>query len=142
MLSRVAHSLYWIGRYLERAENLSRLLLVTSEVSVEIEGLDDKLAQCQWDELLASVSSAGDPGLDFSRESGLLLPYFQWLFLDEANPISVRASKESAYKGLDLPLPAALTHTFHQQRIMSQSEDLIEGPRAFAEKRTPNWKGR
>ena len=57
-------------------------------------------------------------------------------------PISVRASKESAYKGLDLPLPAALTHTFHQQRIMGQSEDLIEGPRAFAEKRTPNWKGR
>ncbi len=57
-------------------------------------------------------------------------------------PISVRASKESAYKGLDLPLPAALTHTFHQQRLMSQSEDLIEGPRAFAEKRTPNWKGR
>ena len=57
-------------------------------------------------------------------------------------PISVRASKEAAYNGLDLPLPAALTHSFHQQRIMGQSEDLIEGPRAFAEKRTPNWKGR
>lgn len=92
MLSRVANSLYWIGRYLERAENLSRLLLVTSEVSVEIEGLDDKLAQSQWDELLASVSSAGEPSLDFSRESGLLLPYFRWLFLDETNPISVRSS--------------------------------------------------
>ena len=25
---------------------------------------------------------------------------------------------------------------------MNQSEDLIEGPRAFAEKRPPNWKGR
>ena len=57
-------------------------------------------------------------------------------------PISVRASKEAAYNGLDLPLPAALTHTFHQQRLMSQSEDLIEGPRAFAEKRDPQWKGR
>ena len=57
-------------------------------------------------------------------------------------PISVRASKEAAYGGLELPLPAALTHNFHQQRLMSGSEDLIEGPRAFAEKRTPNWKGR
>ena len=57
-------------------------------------------------------------------------------------PISVRATKESAYKGLDLPLPAALVHPFHQQRLMGASEDLIEGPRAFAEKRAPNWKGR
>jgi enoyl-CoA hydratase/carnithine racemase len=57
-------------------------------------------------------------------------------------PISVRASKEAAYGGLDLPLPAALTHSFHQQRLMGQSEDVIEGPRAFSEKRTPNWKGR
>ena len=36
----------------------------------------------------------------------------------------------------------ALTHTFYGQRVMSQSEDLIEGPRAFAEKREPNWKAR
>ncbi len=96
MLSRVANALYWIGRYLERAENMSRLVLVTSEVSVEIEGLDDKLAQRQWDELLRSVSSSVDEGLDFSPETGLLLPYFRWLFLEENNPISVRSSITSA----------------------------------------------
>jgi len=27
-------------------------------------------------------------------------------------------------------------------RAMRDSADLIEGPRAFAEKRKPNWKGR
>jgi len=32
MLSRVADALYWMGRYLERSENLTRLLLVTEEV--------------------------------------------------------------------------------------------------------------
>lgn len=92
MLARVANQLYWIGRYLERAENVSRLLLVTDELSVEIEGLDDALAQAQWDELLRAVSNPADDALDFSRESGLALPYFRRLFLDEENPVSVRHS--------------------------------------------------
>ena len=70
MLSRVAESLYWIGRYLERAENVTRLLLVTTEVAVEIEGLDDALAQSQWDELLAAVGADTGPPLRFSPDSG------------------------------------------------------------------------
>ena len=92
MLSRVAESLYWIGRYLERAENVTRLLMVTTEVAVEIEGLDDALAQAQWDELLAAVGADGGPPIRFSQEDGLSLPYVRWLLLDEGNPVSVRKS--------------------------------------------------
>ena len=57
-------------------------------------------------------------------------------------PLCVRASKEATMRGLDLPLIEAVEHTFFMQRRMIQSEDTIEGPRAFAEKRPPNWKGR
>jgi uncharacterized alpha-E superfamily protein len=48
MLSRVANALYWMGRYLERAENLTRCLLVTEELATEIRAFNDKLAEDEW----------------------------------------------------------------------------------------------
>jgi len=57
-------------------------------------------------------------------------------------PLSVRASKELAMKGLDLPLIAALNISTPERQKMFASEDVIEGPRAFSEKRPPQWKGR
>ncbi len=57
-------------------------------------------------------------------------------------PLSVRASKEAAMKGLDMPLNEALHTTFPISEQMRASEDYIEGPLAFSEKRPPNWKGK
>jgi len=96
MLSRVADSLFWLGRYLERAENVARLLYVASETAVELEGLDESLAQTEWDDLLAAVPGSEGGSLEFSREEGLALPYVRWLLLDEANPVSVRHSLAQA----------------------------------------------
>ncbi len=57
-------------------------------------------------------------------------------------PGSVRASKEAAQLGLSMPLDVALETTFPMTATMYESEDFVEGPRAFAEKRKPNWKGK
>jgi len=51
ILSRVADALYWMGRYLERAENVTRLLLVTEEMASEVAGLDEELARADWTDL-------------------------------------------------------------------------------------------
>jgi enoyl-CoA hydratase/carnithine racemase len=63
----------------------------------------------------------------------------------ECSPMSIRASKEAVYRGLTEPsLQAAIENQgkYDAIRGMFRSEDLIEGPMAFAQKRPPQWKGR
>ena len=56
-------------------------------------------------------------------------------------PLSVRATKEAAMRGLDMPLAQAFYTPYESENLRARSLDAIEGPRAFAEKRTPDWKG-
>jgi crotonobetainyl-CoA hydratase len=59
----------------------------------------------------------------------------------ECSPMAVRASKQAAYRGLDAAdLSVALETVYPAQQANMASQDYIEGPRAFAEKRKPDWK--
>ena len=63
----------------------------------------------------------------------------------ECSPMSIRASKEAVLRGLDEPsLEAAIKgqNRYPAVAALFRSEDFVEGPRAFAAKRAPEWKGR
>lgn len=57
-------------------------------------------------------------------------------------PLSIRACKEATLKGLTMSVEEAMNTAFPGQIAMRNSEDFVEGPRAFAEKRPPQWKGK
>ncbi len=57
-------------------------------------------------------------------------------------PLAVRAIKELAIRSQHLPLYDGLRLEQAIQSVLRQSEDAKEGPRAFAEKRAPVYRGR
>lgn len=63
----------------------------------------------------------------------------------ENAPLAVKASKEILYRGLDSTInfpPEAWTFNEQYTAEVFSSQDAKEGPRAFAEKRKPNWSGK
>lgn len=57
----------------------------------------------------------------------------------KASPLAIRSCKESIRKGANLPLDVALSTIFPEEKNLRCSADMIEGPKAFAEKRAPKW---
>ncbi|HEU4673229.1 MAG TPA: enoyl-CoA hydratase-related protein [Candidatus Limnocylindrales bacterium] len=57
-------------------------------------------------------------------------------------PLAVRAAKEAIERAFELPLAAGLELERRNFYLLFATEDQTEGMAAFAEKRTPSWRGR
>jgi uncharacterized alpha-E superfamily protein len=88
MLSRVAENLYWMGRYVERAEHTSRLLAVKLESMAEQSG---EAAEAAWSRVVAALASEG-----YAMDLGDPLARTEVLALDLSNPSSLLTSLSRA----------------------------------------------
>lgn len=89
MLSRVADALFWMSRYLERAEHIARLLDVSLHLEMDLRGVSARPAQ-QLAGSLAAILQQPPPATNGQAAlplSGLA----HWLTFDTANPVSIIA---------------------------------------------------
>lgn len=90
MLSRLAENLYWMGRYIERAENTARLLDVNYHAMVEAPYLSKGILTEQWAPLLNITGDAEGFRAHFERADRNTVP--EWLTNHPDNPSSIRSS--------------------------------------------------
>jgi uncharacterized alpha-E superfamily protein len=87
MLSRVADALFWMSRYLERAETVARLLDVCFHLELDLHGVLAGPHELQWTTLAAilmqNVPPAPQPGI--APQVALR----DWLTFDLDNPTSI-----------------------------------------------------
>ncbi|RLC31261.1 MAG: enoyl-CoA hydratase/isomerase family protein [Deltaproteobacteria bacterium] len=57
-------------------------------------------------------------------------------------PLSVKAAKQAAVLGMDLPLDHGIQYAHLLWGVLRDTEDRKEGFKAFAEKRAPKWQGK
>lgn len=100
MLSRVADNLYWMARYLERTENLARLVDASASLMLD---LPQRLSP-GWQPLITitgNESLYGERARDFSERSVV-----KFIVADAANPgsmlVSIARAREIARTGRDI----------------------------------------
>lgn len=133
MLSRVANSIYWLSRYVERAENVARFLDVNFNLLLGTgESLDE-----QWAPL---VSITGDEArfgklYDAANQHNVL----RFLALDRRNPNSIVSCVEAARENarsirevIPVEIWEQLNKFFHMVQGAVDSDEISE-PNSFCE---------
>ena len=94
MLSRVANTLYWMMRYVERADNLARLIDVNEQLLLDFESLDSERLSGFWKPIILSTGdeSAFSELYDEASSDNVI----SFLTEDTRNPNSIFSCINSA----------------------------------------------
>lgn len=125
LLSRLAENLFWIGRYVERAENSARLLNVNYYATLELTGR----AREYWRPLLELTGGEAPLRAKYGRVDARTIS--AWLALDHDNPASIASSvlraRENA-RGLRDRIPSEMWEALNRTYLNAcfQPLDLLD----------------
>ncbi len=134
MLSRVADSIYWLNRYVERAENIARFVDVNLNLLLDAPvGIYQ-----QWEPI---VTTTGDLKLFQSRyEQATAANVIRFLTFDATYPSSIlsclsaaRENARSIREVISSEMWEQVNAFYLMVKDAAQLEDLLELPRFFAE---------
>jgi uncharacterized alpha-E superfamily protein len=91
MLSRVADALFWMGRYLERAEHVARLLDVCFHLELDLHGVLAGPHELLWTSLASILQQQVPPAADGRAFASPQARISEWLTFDLDNPTSIMA---------------------------------------------------
>lgn len=132
MLSRVADSIYWMSRYVERAENVARFIDVNMNLALDSPAGVDQ----QWQPL---VSTSGD-NEDFAKRYGEATEenVINFLTFDRENPNSIisciKAARENARtvrEVISLPMWRQLNEFYLYVKSMADEPSSVESLNRF-----------
>ncbi|MEM6330228.1 MAG: alpha-E domain-containing protein [Planctomycetota bacterium] len=134
MLSRVADSIYWMSRYIERAENVARFIDVNYSLMLGAAADTNQ----QW---AALIYTTGDQELfsslygEPSRDAVL-----RFLMLDERNPNSIyscaRAARENARsvrESITAPMWERMNRFYLSTRAAAETDSCLGEPTGFCD---------
>jgi len=141
MLSRVANSIYWMSRYLERADNVARFINVNLHLMLDL----SVEAASQWMPLV--VTTGGESLFreryaksGTSQEAATQDRVLEFLIFDQENPNSiascVRAARENA-RSVRQSISSEMWETVNKMHLAvrhgAKQESLLESPYDFLE---------
>ena len=139
MLKRVADSLYWLSRYVERAENMARLVDVSLQHLPNVQNLDNESLKKHWEPILLSTGDSDLFYKVYQEANSETLTHF--LTFDENNPSSIQscilAARQNAHMIRDQiseEMWEVINLLYHFLKNQDAKQVWEEGPFSFYKK--------
>ena len=128
MLSRVAESLYWFGRYIERAENVARIIDVNYNLMLDS---DTTSSKAQWEPLVVSLGDEEEFLARHKKYTEKNVLYF--LTFDEKNPNSIwscissaRFNARSVRESISPEMFQEVNEIYHKLNLLREKKQTTE----------------